>query len=155
MQAVLVSGCMLFVLAVLPFFVLFFGAVVGSFAVSFMPLPELVCYLSLQLQAGAVAGHVGDGTNHRHQRNARGNNTAPIGAALPLQEQNSRCVCVSDAFVDVGTVVVVLAMAFVVVVVVAAAVVVDVVLFGCESRSGAPRPCEWLQAFSVGFAVAR
>jgi hypothetical protein len=31
---------MLFVLAALPFFVLF-GAVVGSFAVSLMPLPEL------------------------------------------------------------------------------------------------------------------
>ncbi len=54
---------------------------------------------------------------------------------LALQVQNNRCVCVSDVVVVV-TVVVVLAMVFVVIVVVAA-VVVDVVLFGCESRSGA------------------
>ena len=76
-------------------------------------------------------------------------------ALLPLEAQNNRCVCVRDVVVVVTVFVVVLAMVFVVVVVVAAAVVVDVVLFGCESRSGAHRPCEWLQALSVGFAVAR
>ena len=80
--------------------------------------------------------------------------TAPFGAALPLQVQNNRCVCVSDVFVVVVTVVVVLAMVFVVVVVVAAAVVVDVLLFGCESRSGETvLVCEWLHAICVGCTV--
>ena len=93
-QAVLASGCMLFVMAVLSLFVVV-GVVVGSFAVLMLLLPELICYLSLQFHAGAVAGHVGDGTNHRHQPNARGKNTAPVGAVLPRQVQSNRCVCVS------------------------------------------------------------
>ena len=93
--------------------------------------------------------------SHCHQPTARDNHTAPFGAVLPLQEQHNRCVCVSDVVVVVVTVVVVLAMVFVVVIVVAAAVVVDVLLFGCESRSGADRPCERLHALGVSAAVCR
>ena len=113
----------------------------------------MVCYLSSQFHAGAVAGHAGDGTDHRHKPNARGNNTAPIGAVLTLQVQNNRCVCISDVVVVV-TVVVVLVVVLVVIIVVASAVVVDVLIFGCESRSGADRPCEWLHAICVGCTVA-
>ena len=59
----------------------------------------------------------------------------------------------SASVVVVVTVVVVLVMVSVVVIVVAAAVVVDILLFGCESRSGSDRPCEWLPAIFVGAAV--
>ncbi len=48
----------------------------------------------------------------------------------------------SASVVVVVTVVVVFVMVSVVIIVVAAAVVVDVLLFGCESRSGADRLCE-------------
>jgi hypothetical protein len=80
---------------------------------------------------------------------ARGNNTAAFGAALPLQVQNNRCVCVSDVVV----VVIVVVLVSVVVIVVVAAAVFDVLLFGCESRSGSDRPCEWAHAIGVGAAV--
>ncbi len=96
-----------------------------------------------------------ENASHRHQQNASDNHTAPFGAVLPLQVHNDRCVCVSDVDVVVVTVVVILSMVFGVVVVVAAAVVVDVLLFGCKSRSGADRPCEWLHAIGVGAAVVR
>ena len=76
--------------------------------------------------------------SHRHQPNASDNHTAPFGAVLPLQVQNNRCVCVSDVVVVVVTVGVVIVMVSVVVI----AVVVDVLLFGCGSRSGADRLCE-------------
>jgi hypothetical protein len=64
-QTVLVSGCMLFVRALLSVF-LVFGVVACSFAVLlFLLLSELfsevpVCYLSVQFQAGAVAAHAGE-----------------------------------------------------------------------------------------------
>ena len=55
----------------------------------------------------------------------------------------------SASVVVIVTVVVAIVMVSVVVVVfvAAAAVVVDVLLFRCESRSGADRPCERLHAF--------
>ena len=59
----------------------------------------------------------------------------------------------SASVVVVVTVVVVLVMVSVVVIVVAAAVVIDILLFGCESRSASDRPCEWLPAIFVGAAV--
>ena len=67
--------------------------------------------------------------------------------------QNNRCVCGIDVVVVVVDVV--LVTVFVVSFVVAAAVVVDVLLFGCESRSASDRPCEWLHAVGVDAAVVR
>ena len=69
-----------------------------------------------------------------HQPYVSDNDTAPFGAALPLQVQNNRCVCVSDVVVVV--VIALVLVCVVVIVVAAAAVVVDVLLFGCESRCG-------------------
>ena len=83
--------------------------------------------------------HMLASASHRHQLNASDNHTASFGAVLPLQVLNNQCVCVSDVVVVVA-VVLVLVMVFAVVIVVDAAVVVDVLLFGCEPRSGADRP---------------
>ena len=57
--------------------------------------------------------HMLSSASHHHQPNASDSHTAPFGAALPLQVQNSRCVCVSDVVVVVVVTVVVLVMAFV------------------------------------------
>ena len=97
-------------------------------------------------------GHMLASASHRRQPNASDNHTAPFGAALPLQVQNNRCVCASDVVIVV-TVVVVLVMVSVVVIVVAAAVFVDILLFWCESCSGADRACEWFPAIIVGAGV--
>ena len=134
MQTVVVRGFMLFALAVLSLFVVV-GVVVGSFAALLLLLPELICCLSLQFHAVAFAGQIGDGSNHHHRPNARGNNTAPIGAVLPLK---NRTIGASVSVVVVTVVVIVMVSGVVIVVV--AAVVVDVLLFGCEPRSGADRP---------------
>ena len=71
--------------------------------------------------------------------------------------QNNWCVCVIDVVVVVvvGVFLVTALVVIVVAVVVSAAVIVDVLFFGCESRSASDRPCEWLHAIGVAAAVVR
>ena len=117
-------------------------------------LPEVICSLSLQFPAGAVAGGYTLETATTIATSRMRAATTLVKLALCWRFKYRR-IGASASVVVVVTVVVVLAMVFVVVVVVvAAAVVVDVLLFGCESRSGADRLREWLHAFCVGRTVA-